>query len=909
MTEYSTNVPAPVWTDQGLQIPTQAEILAGNLADWNAAGGGNINVTNLNTPQGQAASSLTAIIWNIYSALLYFVNNISPASAQSFLQDAIGYLFFLTRKPGTATAVQCTCTGLVDTPINVGALAKDTAGNIYQCTEAGDISVSGSVSLTFENVVDGPIPCPSGTLTTIVTAITGWSGITNPEDGVPGENIESAPAFGARIQASASVNAQGTNPALYGTLADLPGVTAAYVISNNTAFAMETGPTNYNLLPNSLYAAVVGGEAAAIAQAIWVKKGDGCNTNGNQTVTVYDTTYPAGSQPAYQIRYNVPNSVDITFVANYAKVPAPPSNIVTLVQGAIIQQFEEGNTWTPAVSIASTILQTTYVEPVRAAAPGLALLSIGIGTAFTGTGSVTNGSTTLTIATLTAGSFMSAGNVITMTGVPAGTTPTYIVTQLSGTIGGAGTYQMSAEATANESGVAVTSTTGNNTSWQAGIDQIPVIKAANITVTIGSPIATLSVAIAPTTVSVTGASASETTSAATATPSGGVSPYGYAWTWSSGGTGITINSPSSAATTFTASALTAGQTLTGTAQCQVSSTDGQIATATVSVSITRVSAPSASASPPTLSAVGASSSQTTAPCTVSVTGGGSPYTYLWTWQSGGTGIVIDSYTSASTQFSASGLTVSDTVSGVALCTVTDAYGQTTTTTCSVSIERVSAVSASVSPGSLDPTPSTAATQSTGTCTVSASGGSGTYTYAWTWQSGGGSIAINSPSSATTSFTGSGMVGGNTYSGTAQCIVTDAYGQTATVTVSVSIVCQLAPLNFTITAGTHSGASSFTGYSGSTGSISGNALPGGQSVSAIYYTGTSPANNVVSITGFSSDPGASFFFSVVANGLTLDTSTATHTFTGTTASWTWPYTDGLFNFASGDEYACTINFVS
>jgi hypothetical protein len=788
MTDYTTNVPPPIWTDQGLQIPTQAQILAGNLADWNAATGGNVNTENLNTSQGQQASSLTAIIWQCYSTMLTLVNSISPAAAQSFMQDAIGYLFFLTREAGTATAVQCTCTGLVDTPITVGTLARDTAGNIYQCTEAGDISVDSSVSLTFENVVDGPIPCPSGTLTAIVTAITGWSGITNPEDGVPGTNTESAPAFGSRIQASASVNAQGTNPALRGTLANLPGVTATYVISNNTAFAMQVGPTNYSLLPSSLYAAVVGGAAAAIAQAIWVKKGDGCNTNGNQTITVYDTTYPAGSQPAYSISYNVPHSVDVTFVCNYAKVPAPPSNIVTLVQNAIINQFENGNQWTPAVSIGSTILQSTYVEPVRAASPGLALLSIGIGTAFTGTGSVTNGSTTLTIATLTAGSFMSAGNVITATGVPAGATPTYIVTQLSGTIGGVGTYQMSAEAASDESGEAVTSTTGNGTSWQAGIDQIPVIEAANISVTIGPAIAALSVAIAPTTLSVTGASASETTSSATATPAGGVSPYGYAWTWSSGGTGITINSPSAAATTFTASALTAGQTLTGTAQCQVSSTDGQIATATVSVSITRVSVPAATSAPTSLSIVGSAANQTTAPCAASVAGGASPYTYLWTWQSGGSGIVIDSATSASTQFSASGLAVNTTVSGVALCTVTDAYGQTATTTCSVSIERVTAVSASVSPTSFSIS-GLATTQSTGTCTVSASGGSGSYTYAWTWSAGGANLTINSPSAATTSFTGSGMVNGTNYSGTAQCIVTDGYGQTATVTVSVAIDCE------------------------------------------------------------------------------------------------------------------------
>ena len=58
----ATNVPQPVLTDTGFQAPTQQQILAGVLADLNAAFGGNLNISNLESPQGQLASSMAAII-------------------------------------------------------------------------------------------------------------------------------------------------------------------------------------------------------------------------------------------------------------------------------------------------------------------------------------------------------------------------------------------------------------------------------------------------------------------------------------------------------------------------------------------------------------------------------------------------------------------------------------------------------------------------------------------------------------------------------------------------------------------------------------------------------------------------------------------------------------------------------
>lgn len=63
-------------------------------------------------------------------------------------------------------------------------------------------------------------------------------------------------------------------------------------------------------------------------------------------------------------------------------------------------------------------------------------------------------------------------------------------------------------------------------------------------------------------------------------------------------------------------------------------------------------------------------------------------------------------------------------------------------------------------------------QTTGSVTVTASGGSGSYSYSWVFEDSSGGHTITSPSSATTTFSKTGMVIGESYVSTVYCNVTD-----------------------------------------------------------------------------------------------------------------------------------------
>jgi hypothetical protein len=95
-----------------------------------------------------------------------------------------------------------------------------------------------------------------------------------------------------------------------------------------------------------------------------------------------------------------------------------------------------------------------------------------------------------------------------------------------------------------------------------------------------------------------------------------------------------------------------------------------------------VTSPIASVAPTSIS----SPTTVSVPAVVSVTGGSGPFTYSWTFASGGAGITITSPSSASTTFS---IATSTSASGIALCTITDYFDDVTTIMLPVSFTSIS----------------------------------------------------------------------------------------------------------------------------------------------------------------------------------------------------------------------------
>ncbi|WP_122169274.1 baseplate J/gp47 family protein [Burkholderia stabilis] len=363
-------------------MPAESAILTGVLADTNAAFGGNMNITNedgtpnVTTPQGQLASSLTAIIGAKNDDMLEVANGVDPDLADGRWQDAIGRIYFIERDPAEPTALQVACVGAVNTVIPVGALIKDSSNNVYLCTQAGTIPAADTLTLGFACKTTGPVPVPAANQVSIYQAIPGWDTVT-VVSGVQGRDVESRADFENRRRQSVAKNSSGSVPSVRGAVLGVAGVLDACVLDNPLSTSVTIG--GYTLLPNSLYVGVYGGAAQDIGNAIWSKKAPGCNYNGNTTVTVQDASVGSQPYPSYAVKYQTLTAVPILFSVQLANNSNLPSNITQLVQNAIISAFTGADGGSRARSN-STVFAGRYYPGVMAIDPSVELLSIQLGT-------------------------------------------------------------------------------------------------------------------------------------------------------------------------------------------------------------------------------------------------------------------------------------------------------------------------------------------------------------------------------------------------------------------------------------------------------------------------------------------------------------------------------------------------
>ncbi|HEY1441398.1 MAG TPA: baseplate J/gp47 family protein [Mycobacterium sp.] len=469
----TTSVPSPTWTAEGLLLPTEAQILAGVQADINAALGGGVNPA-LETPQGQLASSETAILADTNDQFLFLVQQFDPAYSSGRYQDALGRIYFLSRNPALPTTVTALCTGLVGAIIPAGSLARAIDGNMYQSLAAGTFGVGGTVSIEFQCTVNGPITCPAGALSQIYQSVSGWDSITNPADGVVGNNVETRTAFEHRRQQTIAANSVSLVASVQGAVLEVDNVLDAYTTENFTGNPVVLD--GVTLPAHSLYVCAAGGAPQDIGEAIWSKKSLGCAMAGNTTVTVTDSnsgyTPPA---PTYQITYQT--AVPQTFVmqVNLVKSPLVPANAGTLIANAVLAAWA-GLDGGPRMRIGATVYASRFYAPVALLGPWAQIIEIQVGSSAHPTASFTASIATnqLTVSAIASG-VIAVGTVVQGVSVPDGT----VVTALGTGTGGTGTYTLSVTAltVASEAMYGVTPSGDFET---VGIAHVPVISAANV---------------------------------------------------------------------------------------------------------------------------------------------------------------------------------------------------------------------------------------------------------------------------------------------------------------------------------------------------------------------------------------------------------------------------------------------
>lgn len=240
--------------------------------------------TDPETPQGQIIDSQVATVNQKDSEVLYLAQQFDPRTAEGRFQDALAEIYFIKRKPAINSYAMCTINGRAGTQISAGALIEsEIDGTQWSLDQDVTIPAGETITAKFTCLTEGAISASSGTLTKIVTTVTGWDTVTNAT-AIVGSLEESQSAFEQRRKDSVSLNARSTVNAVYANVAQCDGVIAVYAVDNKKNIAETID--NYSLTPHSIFVSVIGGENADIAKAIYDNLSAGCDYNGNTEVDI-----------------------------------------------------------------------------------------------------------------------------------------------------------------------------------------------------------------------------------------------------------------------------------------------------------------------------------------------------------------------------------------------------------------------------------------------------------------------------------------------------------------------------------------------------------------------------------------------------------------------------------------------
>lgn len=240
--------------------------------------------TDPETPQGQIIDSQVATVNQKDSEVLYLAQQFDPRTAEGRFQNALAEIYFIKRKPAINSYAMCTINGRAGTQIDAGALIESAIdGTQWSLDQNVTIPANETITAKFTCLTDGAISASSGTLTKIVTTVTGWDTVTNAT-AIVGSLEESQSAFEQRRKDSVSLNARSTVNAVYANVAQCDDVIAVYAVDNKKNISETID--NYTLTPHSIFVSVIGGENEDIAKAIYNNLSAGCDYNGNTSVDI-----------------------------------------------------------------------------------------------------------------------------------------------------------------------------------------------------------------------------------------------------------------------------------------------------------------------------------------------------------------------------------------------------------------------------------------------------------------------------------------------------------------------------------------------------------------------------------------------------------------------------------------------
>lgn len=236
------------------------------------------------SPDGQLVDIFSFEISQAWTELNAVYNSYNPDVAIGAGLRNIGYISGLPYGAATRSQVVVNLTGTAGTTVPAGSIVADDKGNQFATSFAATLPASVQVVA----VVSGPISLDIGTITTVVTSITGWTGVTQTVAGRVGSAPQTETEYRNLRNKTVLRNYVSVEETVRARLLETLDIEQVVVLNNDHPANSLPDGTPANTIHVTVGEVPTGITDEDIAAVILASKGLGCPTFGSTTVTVND---------------------------------------------------------------------------------------------------------------------------------------------------------------------------------------------------------------------------------------------------------------------------------------------------------------------------------------------------------------------------------------------------------------------------------------------------------------------------------------------------------------------------------------------------------------------------------------------------------------------------------------------
>jgi uncharacterized phage protein gp47/JayE len=234
------------------------------------------------SPDGQLINIMSVLLAQAWGELDMVYHSFNPSSATGQALRNLGLISGIEKDSASRSYTSVDISGVAGTPVPANSLVSDSDGNEFYLVFSGVIPFSTRAI----SRVSGPLAIPAGSVNTIVSSRTGWTGVTQPLVGVIGKVPVSDLNYRNLRNKTVMRNYSGVTETIKARLLEL-GVAQVSIVNNTSTSTHADGTPP--LTVHVTVGEIVNVTDLEIAQVIMDSMGIGVPTHGANTFILEDS--------------------------------------------------------------------------------------------------------------------------------------------------------------------------------------------------------------------------------------------------------------------------------------------------------------------------------------------------------------------------------------------------------------------------------------------------------------------------------------------------------------------------------------------------------------------------------------------------------------------------------------------